>query len=157
MTDTKKITGRVAAIINERELVINLGEKANIKIGMKFNVLDEPTVVKDPDTKEELDVIRRVKIRVKIVEVRPKCAIARTYETYTVNEGGTFLSIDVFKPRRIATRVRTLRYDDSGLDYAPIDEASSFVKVGDIVELRVEEETGNLTKAIPEIEPGGKK
>ncbi|MCK4828677.1 hypothetical protein KA005_73785 [bacterium] len=154
MTNTKKITGKVAAIVNERELVINLGEKANIKIGMKFNVLDEPTVVKDPETKEELDVIRRVKIKVKIVEVRPKCAIARTYETYTVNEGGTFPSLtNLFKPRRITTRVRTLRYDDSGLDYAPIDETSSFVNVGDVVELLVEEETEILSEAIQEIKP----
>ena len=72
MTNTMKITGKVAAIVNERELVINLGQNASINIGMIFNVLDEPTVVKDPETKEELDIIRRVKSKVKIVEVRPK-------------------------------------------------------------------------------------
>lgn len=143
------ITGQVAAIINEREVVLNLGLTSGVSPGMKFRIMDQPTVVKDPSSGEELGIVSREKVRVKVVKVQPKLSIARTYETYEKNVGGKGgLRMEaisgiaqMFQPPKIVTRVRTLRFEDSGLDYSPLDQAQSFVKVGDPVELVEEEAT----------------
>jgi hypothetical protein len=37
--EDKKIRGKVAQILNEREVVINIGKDAGVKIGMKFKIL----------------------------------------------------------------------------------------------------------------------
>ncbi len=138
MPEKKKLAGLVAAILNERELVINIGNEAGVAVGMRFKVLDQEKAVKDPITNEELGTVRREKIRVKVVDVQPKMSVARTYETYQVNIGGGMPSTDdllrVFRPPEYITHVRTLRYKDAGIDYTPLDDKSSFVKVGDPVE-----------------------
>jgi hypothetical protein len=132
------LSGVVAAILNDREIVINLGAEAGAMVGMKFRVFDRPAEVRDPNTKEILGTVRREKVRVKVVAVQNKLSIGRTYETYEVHEGGGgFDSLGwarLLKPPRVVTHVRTLRYDDSGLDYGPLEEDKSYVKVGDPVE-----------------------
>jgi hypothetical protein len=151
-----KLVGTVAAILNDRELVVNLGAEAGLKLGNRFKVLEKPLDVRDPSTGEVLGQIARDKIRVKVVELQAKLCIARTYETYNVNVGGDGISIadlmpkvyaaDMlrsFQPRKMVTKVRTLATDDNGL--SPIDpmaEKASFVKVGDPVELLEDEDIG---------------
>src|ERR1700728_922295 len=71
-----KLTGRVAQILNERELVINIGSQAGVSNGMKFAILAEaPLKIIDPVTKELLDTIDRTKVCVKAHEVKPKVSI----------------------------------------------------------------------------------
>ncbi len=139
MAEDTRLTGLVAGILNDRELVINIGEQAGVKVGMKFKVLDKEVLVKDPATGEELGTVQREKIRVKVFDVQPKLAMARTYETTQVNIGGIGPDLSIMRgilaPPQWVTRVRTLAYKDSGLDYAPLNEESSFVKVGDPIEL----------------------
>jgi hypothetical protein len=136
------IEGKVAAILNERDLIINRGSDADVKEGMKFKVTGEEKPITDPDTGEILGNLPLEKIRVKIVEVQTKYSVGKTYQTYVVNIGGNgpdFSSLlRSLSPRHEVTRVRTLRYDDS-IALAPLDEASSFVKVGDPV-IQVEDE-----------------
>ena len=50
------LEGQVAAILNEREMVINIGEDAGVKRDMIFRVLDKNVPVKDPKTGEVLGV-----------------------------------------------------------------------------------------------------
>ncbi len=82
------IEGKVAAVLNDRELVINKGESSGVKPGMIFGVPEEREI-QDPDTKEELGSVEIIKIRVKVVDVKPKMSICRTYETYHFNLGGS--------------------------------------------------------------------
>ena len=149
------IEGKVARLLNERDLAINRGANAGVKEGMKFKVVEGLMPVEDPDSGEELGSLNREKIRVKVVEVQPKFCIAKTYETYVVNLGGegvggegSNLGFDPswsnpfrrFLPRREVTRVRTLRGDEIiNLGPMPMDEKSSFVKVGDPV-IQLEDE-----------------
>ena len=131
------IEGKVAAILNERDLIINKGADAGITEDMKFKVVDPEVEIKDPDTGEALGSISMEKVRVRIVEVQSKFSIGKTYETYTINVGGVMPADlgDAFRrvlsPRQEVTRVRTLRIDPSagGL----MTETKSFVKVGDTV------------------------
>jgi len=129
------IEGKVAAILNERELVINKGTDAGVKGEMKFKVMEPGVDIKDPDTGEPLGTIQREKIRVEIVEVHPRYSVGRTYETYVISVAG--LGSDVvdaitrWSPLlgREVTRVRTLRTDRATAKAS--NDRSCFVEVGD--------------------------
>ena len=127
------IQGKVAAILNERELVINRGEVAGVEEGMKFKVMSHELDIIDPESNEQLGVFAREKVRVKVVEVYPKYSVASTYETYQVTQGSGLPDIShLFSPRRSVTRVRTLRADNAAF-LEPLDETKSIVKIGDPV------------------------
>ena len=124
------IEGKVAKILNRRELVINRGTDDGVKQGMKFEVIDDFYEILDPDTNDSLGTFKRVKIRVKADEVHPRFAIARTYETYRVREPSPFDIPDLatlFSPKTV-TKVRTI--SSSETDY---EEGRGHVQVGDKV------------------------
>ena len=75
------IDGKVAKVLNSRELIINRGASDGVKIGMVFNVEGRISIV-DPDSKESLGSIIRPKVSVEIVEIEPRFSIARTFETF---------------------------------------------------------------------------
>lgn len=132
-----RLKGQVAEILNSRELVINIGVSQGVKVGMKFKVCEPAHEVLDPVTKESLGRIDREKIKVKVVEVFEKLSLARTYETYeeTPFDYST-LDLNVrnyLSTSSSATRVRTLRVTDQKAPFDPLDEKSSFVKIGDLV------------------------
>ena len=135
-----RLEGRVADILNEREVVINIGASRGVEPGMKFAILaPHPHVIVDPESKEKLGEVDRPKVRVKVSEVREKFSVLRTYETYTLNIGGRgpditgFIStLSVFGPPRWVTKVKTLRVDESDLP-GELRPEDSIVKVNDRV------------------------
>lgn len=72
------ITGRVAAILSPRDLVMNIGADAGVEVGMIFDVLDEAVVITDPDTSEQLGIIQQKKTIVEVTSVERKFAVARS-------------------------------------------------------------------------------
>ena len=123
------IEGKVAAIINSRELVINRGAFAGVQEGMKFKVMDHLLEITDPESNETLGTLEREKVRVKVSEVHPKFSIAMTYETYEVSEPGL---TGMFPLHRV-TRVRTLQAG-SGIVQSPEDRVAA-VRAGDLAVL----------------------
>ena len=128
------IEGKVAAIVNERELAINRGADVGVKEGMIFKVVEPELDVTDPDTGEALGTISREKIRVRIAEVQKKLCIGRTYETFTAYvEPPVKLPVLPPPPRLPITKVRTLPVSEPSdhpfSDYLRPD----YVKVGDQV------------------------
>jgi len=130
------LLGKVAAVLNERELVINIGKKSGVEIGMKFKVLTEkPAEILDPDTQDILGIVDREKVRVEVVEIQEKLSVCRTYKTFVI-EGGSMAAIynlnlkSIFSPRRELPE--TLKAEDSAFP-KPISEEESFVKKGDRV------------------------
>jgi len=124
--------GKVAKIINARELGINLGFAKGVEEGMAFAVLaDTPLRVDDPDTGEFLGEVDREKVRVKATEVFERFSICRTYETY---ESPSLLGpFPGALSSLVGTRqVKTLKIEDSELP-PPLSEEESYVKVGDRV------------------------
>src|SRR5688572_24099050 len=75
------LRGKVAQIINERELAINIGAKAGVRPGMRFSVLGPPADIKDPDTGEILGSEPRTKVRVEAFQIRDRFTVCQTYET----------------------------------------------------------------------------
>ena len=134
------LQGRVAEILNEREVVINIGANNGVQPGMKFAILGEqPHVIVDPQTQEELGQVDRPKARVKVSQVHEKFAVARTYETYSVNVGGygpdfsQILGVGKYlEPPKWVTKVKNLRVDESDLP-GELTPEQSIVKVNDRV------------------------
>ena len=52
---TKPIRGKVAHVLNEREIAINVGTEKGVTIGMRFNVMEiHDEDIKDPDTERSI-------------------------------------------------------------------------------------------------------
>jgi hypothetical protein len=72
------ITGFVARLVTDHELLINIGSEQGVEAGQVFEVLDSRTQdVDDPFTGQNLGSIRRVKARIVIVEVAETLSLAR--------------------------------------------------------------------------------
>jgi hypothetical protein len=142
MTDPeprRKLEGRVAQLLNARELVINIGSRHGVARGMRFAVLAEkPMEIRDPETEEILDVVDREKVRVEASEVRERITICRTYKTRTIGGGALASALMTFEVQRMLepprTIVETLSVKDSQLP-APLDPEDSYVKINDRVVL----------------------
>jgi hypothetical protein len=131
------IQGKVAGILNARELAINIGSNSGVQVGMKFRVMSsEETKVYDPETGDLLGLIDREKVRVQATEVREKLSICKTYRTVTMGDGelhgymAALALADLFRPPRRVPE--TLKVESS--DYLPpLSEEESYVKTGDRV------------------------
>ena len=75
------VEGKVAEVLNEREVAINRGKDHGVKMGTRFKLM-ETLRIKDPDTKNIIGEITREKLRVKVVQLEQSLSIASTYETY---------------------------------------------------------------------------
>lgn len=124
------IKGHVAGVLNERELIINVGSDDGVTLGMKFKILsDSPIIVKDPITDEEIGEIDREKIRVKCIEVQEKLSVCTTYRVFTqrnVFSGSTIMK-DLFEDKEY---VETLRYNPNDKPEL-LSMEESYVKVRD--------------------------
>ena len=155
---SEPIRGKVASVINEREIAINVGTVNGVKVGMDFDVIDvHDEKIKDPDTEEVLGSIERPKVRVKVTHVQERLSVASTYKVESVNiggDGGLFgpFSRSLMPPEWIKKH-ETLRAEDKA--WSPLSEEDSYVKVGDpvieVINLR-EMEQKEAQKAIDQTE-----
>ena len=76
------IEGKIARILNTREIVLNRGSDDGVDLDMEFAVLEPKLSIIDPDTHERLGELEREKLRVRVFETHRKFSLARTYETY---------------------------------------------------------------------------
>lgn len=138
------ITGKVAALLDERTLVINKGSKNGVKKGMRFMVYAaEGKKIIDPDSKNELGILKLPKLRVEVTEVHGNYSVAETYRYRTVNEGGTNSVLSglggYLAPPKYVKKYETFSIQE--YDKKTIDEERSIVKVGDTVEQITKEES----------------
>ena len=71
----KRLEGRVAKILDESRIIITLGRSHGVKEGMKFVVISQGDVVKDPETGEELERWEIPKGRIVAEHVQEKISI----------------------------------------------------------------------------------
>ncbi|GAB3262831.1 hypothetical protein GCM10027562_26900 [Arthrobacter pigmenti] len=127
-----KITGKVAQLLDSRELVINKGSEAGVSDGMRFAVLSSEThSITDPDNPDQIiGSLPITKTIVKVTETQPKMAIAKTFRTIPGSPGLFNYAMGVTKDRveeyMVASGQQTFRETLSEDDLA--------VGVGDIVE-----------------------
>jgi hypothetical protein len=136
MTNDVPLRGRVAALLNRRELVLNLGADDGVEVGMRFAVLNSKGVdIRDPDTGEVIGDVKVPKTVVKVVRVDgPKVSVARTFRTipgspgiYALLAGGQGLG-------GRASRPETLEVGPDAEFVSEMKDEESYVKVGDMVE-----------------------
>ncbi len=144
---TEPIRGKVARVLNEREIAINVGTTQGVTVGMYFDVMDAlGQDIMDPETDEVLGSIERPRVRVKVTHVQEKLSVASTYQGKRVNIGGTAderyfkatirsLTFGPFAkslmPPNWITKYETLHKKRDTPD--PLDEEDSIVKIGDPV------------------------
>lgn len=136
---TSPIRGKVARILTSRDLVINVGSREGVTLGMLFDVMDpKGEDITDPDTHEVLGSVARPKIRVQVTTVQERLAVATTFKKKQVNVGGrgTWTAgaagfADLLAPPRWVTKYETLKTDEK--TWEDLDEKQSFVKTGDPV------------------------
>ena len=132
---TQKIRGKVAKILTDRLLAVNVGSADGVKVGMFFDVHDRNTKqIIDPDTKETLGILERVKVRVQVIKSHEKFSLASTFHKTKINKGGSF-EVGPFSsflmPAKWVTEYETLSGKDEG--WNEISESDSYVKEGDPV------------------------
>lgn len=132
-----RIEGKVASVLNERELVLNVGSDDGVTVGMRFRILYPGGIaITDPDTDEPLGSVEWPKTEVKIVSVQPKISVGRTFRKFVTPASGTrgmaaYAALNLmgnYTPERVETE--TLR---SGSPFAEkeLDPSESFVNRGD--------------------------
>lgn len=142
------IRGKVARVLNSREVALNKGSNDGVTIGMIFKILSPAgSAIRDPDTGDMLGSVELTKTRVKITVVQDRVSVAATYHTYRINVGGSgsaLLFDRLFEPPKWETRIETLKIDEAALE--ELDEEDAYVKTGDPVvqdlEVGLTDETG---------------
>jgi len=137
VTQQETIKGKVARVLNSRELAINCGEEHGVQVGMIFAVLDpKGEDITDPDSEEVIGSIGRTKVLVEVVKVEQRLSLARTFRKREVNVGGGGAGLSqlsmAFLPPKWVTRYETFRSDEAAWEDLP--EEKSIVKRGDPVE-----------------------
>jgi hypothetical protein len=127
MADTR-IEGRVAEILNSRELVVNRGSEHNVYKGMRFVVLSrQGATIVDPETGQQVGAELVPKAVVEIVRVRPQFSVARTFRKQS-NRRLT----DIFGALPEASTLEELNTDEPVFE-ANIDTNDLYVRRGDVV------------------------
>ena len=127
------IHGKVAAVLNERDLVINKGFDDGVSEGLSFRVTQPNVSITDPDSGVELGVLTREKIRVKVFEVHPKFSVAKTYETFSAPEPSAFEFANALHRRKTVTKVRKILIEPEEQKTVTIGAEGSTVNIGDPV------------------------
>jgi hypothetical protein len=83
------ISGKIARILSETEVVLNVGRKHGVEEGMQFVIYSVGDPIIDPDSGEALGALENVKGRVEVTHVMEALSRART-RTHTVTRRSAF-------------------------------------------------------------------
>ena len=126
------IRGKVAKVLNDREIVINRGTDHSVKLGTRFKLI-ETVEIQDPDTRDGIGTITREKIRFVVVHLQASMSIARTYETHTFGSSSASQAaerlLQSIRPEAGMQRTDVKRIRPAGDGDEPV-----LVKIGDIVD-----------------------
>lgn len=110
---TEPIRGKVARVLNGREIAINIGTTHGVTVGMYFDVIDaNHQNITDPDTGEVLGYIDRPKVRVKVTHAQEKLTVATAPNANGADtdiiKDLTFISMATFGPIAMALMTPSL-------------------------------------------------
>lgn len=130
-TQTEIIRGKIAKILNSREVALNIGLEDGVTVGMVFEILSSNSqTILDPDTGAVLGSFTSPKTRVKVNRVEDKFSVASTYRSKRVDVGNARL----FSAPVWETRYETLKAKGSfETSYEDLQEQDSYVAIGDPV------------------------
>ncbi len=76
---SKPIKGKVALVLSEYEVALNIGSDSGVEKGMKFTIHSSPITILDPDTSKEIGQVTIEVDRVEVFEVEKGYSRAETY------------------------------------------------------------------------------
>lgn len=86
---SEKITGQVARVLSDQEVVLNRGETHGLSVGDYVGIINSTdTLIYDPVTEDGIDSIKVFKVSLRVTQVSERLAIASTYRMRRVNRGG---------------------------------------------------------------------
>ncbi len=92
MTESKALKGKVADILSQYEIAINIGKSEGVEVGMRFIVLGEKSII-DPDNNQKLGTYNYEKLRVKVSKTEEHYSVAGSEPRETFSFGfDAFLS-----------------------------------------------------------------
>ncbi len=118
MTERKLLVGKVADILGDYELAINMGKNSGVKPGTEFAVLGKKSIT-DPDSHKTLGTYKYDKVRVRVSRVEDNFSVASTTLSFSLD-----INLPLSPPK--------LRSDVP----AAVLDLDREVSVGDIVEER---------------------
>ena len=83
--EKKPIQGKVAAVLDEERLVLNVGTDHGVARNMVFKIF-ETRVIRDPDTGDELGKVDVTKFQVQVGNADERMSIAYPYEEYVTTD-----------------------------------------------------------------------
>ncbi len=98
------IRGKVAQVLDDIELVFNIGTSDGVTVGMTFDILDT-IQIKDPDTSKVLGKITRPRISFEVFEVQEKLSVAFATEKQIIPEKSGVLTTSLLSSGRALVRV----------------------------------------------------
>lgn len=122
------LTGKVAQILNERDVAINIGKDNGVAIGMRFAILADRSVeIRDPDTRVLLGEVPREKVVVQVVNVEDAFSICTASSTVLPNFASALQGIQAF------IRPFGTPSTDESLP-SPLSAEERYVRIGDRVQ-----------------------
>lgn len=110
------IRGKVARVLNEKELALNIGAANGVTVGMIFDII-EAIQIKDPDTSKRLGKVERSKISLAIIEVQEKLSVASSLDKSMILEDvGPFTS-SLLSSNRALVRTGEVVVQSTGSKY----------------------------------------
>ena len=141
MTADARIHGKVAKILNTREVAINAGQDQGVQTGMLFDILAPAAQdIEDPDTGEVLGSIERSKVRVQITHVTRRVSVGRTYRRTGLFDAMAWALVSSSSSLKTADAT-----------WEDLDEADSYVATGDPVVQVLE--SASEREMLPEPDP----
>lgn len=131
---TKAIRGKVAKVLSDREIALNIGKAHNVVEGMIFDIIPsgaQDFEIQDPDTGEMLGIVRpKAKARVKVVSVNDKFSLAATYRLEVVEHfrlRGDLLPFTATAGRRVES------FKTREASQTTLEQQATYVASGDVV------------------------
>lgn len=123
---SQKLFG-VAAIVDERTIIINYGKEDGAEVGMEVNVLSNHTeTIKDPFSEEKIGEMPHIKAELTISRVEGKLSYCTSKKQLKTNNFNIGLASNYFRVNKI------LRVDSDVLTREITDEP---IKISDEVEI----------------------
>lgn len=122
------IEGKVAKIVNQTDIVANVGREQDVEEDMEFIIYEVGDVIEDPDTGEALGNVEYVKARVIPKHIQDELTVMTSAETKTKKTGlsAAVSSASTKEVQKSIASPSDTEFDDT-------------VKVGDLVRENVSE------------------
>lgn len=107
------IRGKVAKVLNEEELALNIGAANGVTVGMTFNIM-ETIQIRDPDTSKLLGKVERRKISLEIIQVQEQLSVASSLDKSIILGDVGLLTSSLLSSNRASVRIGEVAVQSTG-------------------------------------------